>query len=176
MLMIARCGLIVISGLLHMAAAFGEPGNPMTVCQVLSDLGHYRGKFISIRGIYEWGTHGWILSDNADWQPCPTVEIQGHTWPPAIYLRVAQKDRKRIDAILSRSKQIVHENNEKMNADIFSVIATFTGKLDYEDDVEIRRNEDGWYHGTGYGQEGMYRASLIIENVQKVSIVKKETK
>jgi hypothetical protein len=55
------------------------------------------------------------------------------------------------------------------------IVATFTGELRARKNIQIVRDPEGWYYGTGYGQGGQYPALLVLKTVRDVSAVKKIT-
>jgi hypothetical protein len=56
-----------------------------------------------------------------------------------------------------------------------AIVATFIGELRARKDIQILRDPEGWYYGTGYGQSGQYPALLVLKTVRDVRVVKKET-
>ena len=162
---------LILLAVCFAGAARSETEKPMTVCGVLSNIDVYRGKIITVRGVFSWTTHGWTLSNNDDFRPCKGVEDRGQMWPGAIYLRVYESEMERIQTILSQPRKILREHNKQK--DKLSITATFTGELGFDKDVRIVRNKDGSYTGSGYGQAGQFPAFLMIKDVHDVRLVKK---
>ena len=143
---------------------------PMSVCEVLSNLIHYRWRLVAIQGILRGGTpHGWFLQDNAEDKSCATVEKQGRTWPPEMALVQFtrgsdledgpvnfESDTTQIENILSEAKRIVKGRDDWM------IVATFIGELRSRKGIRIIRTKKGWYEGDEYAQSGQYPALLVL--------------
>ena len=154
---------------------------PVSVCDVLSNLNHYRGKLVTIQGILRGATrHGWFLQDNAKDKPCAAMEGQGRNWPPEISLAQfthgvdledgpanVESDTAQIESMLAAPKRIVKGRDDLM------IVATFIGELRSRKGIRIIRTKEGWYQGDGYAQSGQYPALLVVKNVQDVKVVEK---
>jgi hypothetical protein len=57
---------------------------PVSVCDVLSNLDRYRGKVIAVQAMLFSSSHGLVLQDKPGHEPCESARKQGHIWPPAI--------------------------------------------------------------------------------------------
>jgi hypothetical protein len=172
-----------IAAMLSMMSSWAETAKPVNVCELLSNIDRYQGKQVTVRGVFDWSRHGWILMDNPDWRHCPAVEKQGHTWPPAIELRRFIKGSQledgpasfetdaQVEEILSKPQHIVKEQIEK-GGEQLSIIATFTGELRSQKNMRIVGTKDDSYYGFGYGQAGQFPAQLVIKSVRDVKVVK----
>ena len=153
---------------------------PVTVCEALTDLDRYRGKVIAIRAILRGGRHGEFLQDGYGDEPCQGVSKRGHAWPPAVaitqYTRGSdvedgpatfESDTEEIRTALAKARSQVGQDSN------LAIVATFTGELRARKDIQIVRDPEGWYYGTGYGQSGQYPALLVLKTVRDVRVVKK---
>jgi len=52
---------------------------PVSVCDVLSNLDRYRGKVIAVQAMLSGGKpHGWVLENHPGDEPCESVRKQDH--------------------------------------------------------------------------------------------------
>jgi hypothetical protein len=147
-----------------------EGKKSLTVCEVLANIDDYQGKQISVTGVFNWTTHGWTLSNNSDFRPCPSVQKKGRTWPGGIYLNVIETESQRIAAMLSEFNRTVREHN-RSGIDRLSILATFTGELSFNEGAKIYRRPDKAYAGSGYGLNGQFPAFLLVKDVRDIKLV-----
>ena len=164
-----------------MSATARRPANrPVTVCEVLTKVDVYRGKIITLRAILRGGRHGEFLQDANGDEPCEGVSKHGHAWPPAVaitqYTRGSdvedgpatfESDTEEIRTALAEARDQVRGHSG------LAIVATFTGQLRARKDIQIVRDSDRGYYGTGYGQGGQYPALLVLKAVRDVNVVKK---
>jgi hypothetical protein len=170
---IAKYGWLICV-LVLVELAFGKEGEPLTVCQILSDLEYYQGKSVLVIGYFEWGRHGWYLEDNVDERPCPMLERTGYNSSPTLYMQIFPSKSARIEARLRPFQEIVHRETKKGKDDL-RVSATLKGELHFEPNAIITRDQEGNYSGNAYGLNGACRATLIIHDVLEAKVVKKGT-
>jgi hypothetical protein len=80
-----------------------------------------------------------------------------------------ESDTEEIATALAEGRSQVGQNSR------LAIIATFTGELRARKDIQIVRDPEGWYYGTGYGQGGQYPALLVLKTVRDARVVKKGT-
>lgn len=154
----------------------------VTVCEVLTNLDLYQGKIITLKAILRGGRHGEFLQDANGDEPCEGVSKHGHAWPPALaiaqYTRGSdvedgpaafESDTEEIRTALAEARDQVRGRSG------LAIVATFTGQLRARKDIQIVRDPERGYYGTGYGQGGQYPALLVLKTVRDVSVVEKWT-
>jgi hypothetical protein len=172
--------LAAVSVVVTTTAPLRSLGGSVTVCEVLTNLDLYRGKVIAVRAILRGGRHGEFLQDADGDEPCEGISKRGRTWPPAVaitqYTRGSdiedgpatfESETEEIRTALAEARNQVGRNSS------LAILATFTGELRARKDIQIVRDPEGWYYGTGYGESGQYPALLILKTVRDVSVVKK---
>jgi hypothetical protein len=153
----------------------------VSVCDVLAHLDVYRGKMVEIRATLNRGYHGEFLQDAGHEASCREVSNPKNTWPPAVsiteYISGSDvddgppafvSDTEEIGNALDESRKITAADKS------LRVLATFNGELRARKDIQILRAPEGWYYGSGYGQNGQYPALLVLKTVRDVKIVKNE--
>ena len=176
------CYLAAVSVVMTTTAPLCSANRPVTVCEMLTNLDLYRGKIIAVRAILRGGRHGEFLQDAYGDEPCEGVSKRGHAWPPAVaitqYTRGSdvedgpatfESDTEEIRTALAEARDQVRVHSG------LAIVATFTGELRARKDIQIVRDPEGGYYGTGYGQGGQYPALLVLKTVRDVNIVKKGT-
>jgi hypothetical protein len=134
---------------------------PVTVCEVLKNLGRYRGKKVTIGGVYWYGLR----------QPCVDPFVTGEkVWPSAVDLASSQIVAGTQDAVPFRTDQLSWDKMETL----------------VQQEAEAGRREEVWVTAIGvlralqtrkdgqvvgaYGDLGTFPAQLIIERVVNVEI------
>jgi hypothetical protein len=142
-----------------------EPINrqPLSVCEVLQDLKTYRGQIIQIRG--RW------TGDSLEGD-CPTsLKTGDYEWPSAVVLTqpnssiVESEEPAKWKADMPAYRRALREL-ERRSQD--SVVATFVGRLDARDRLEVLTNNVPQPVPVGYGHLGTYPARLVIITVKEV--------
>lgn len=155
---------------------------PLSVCEVLPQLGQHRGKMVRLTGVMIGGQHGSALFDLVEAE-CPQLLRQGTTWPAGIYLvwpsqntvedgpRTFLPDTDGIRRNLAAIKLRMKERNDLL------IKATFVGELRARNDIQISWNphDGGWFGGDGYGHLGQYRAQLVIKTVTDARTIERRS-
>lgn len=177
---VAGTRALVVGALLLSTAAKLTAEGPASVCDVLSNLDHYRGKLITIAGTLSGGDrHGWYIEDTRGSHPCVGVEKHGHRWPPAIAVvqfvagaeiedgpASFESDGAEIRNMLLEPKRLVAGHDD------LAITVTAVGELRSRKGITISLSEDGWYAGDGYGQSGQYPALLVLKSLTVAKVVK----
>lgn len=177
----------VVGGILLSVSAIGasqvlgvSAARPLRVCDALSNLDLYRGKMIAIVGFLDGGRrHGLTLNNNSGAVGmCPNVTKLGYTWPAAIALSQYTEGSDIEDGparFESQSVEIDSKLSEPMRlasaSPSYVVETVLVGELRSRKGIEIRRDESGWFVGTGYAQNGQYPAMLVIYTVRSARVV-----
>lgn len=154
---------------------------PLSVCEVLSSLDHYRGKFIIVRGILGGGNrHGRYLQNDVEGKPCYAFAHQGRKWPSAIavsqYSRGSEiedgaasfeSDSAHIRDMLSEPERVVGNREDA------AIEITAIGELRSRKGIVVTRSEDGSYVGNAYAQAGQYPALLVLKTITAAEVVKR---
>jgi hypothetical protein len=137
---------------------------------------------ITVVGVLGGGRrHGLTLHDSASSiEVCPGVKKAGYVWPPAIALSTYTKgsdiedgpahfesQSAEIDDMLSGPMRVASTHSA------YVVETTLVGELRSRRGIEIIRDENGWFAGTGYGQNGQYPAMLVMYTVRKAKVVRR---
>lgn len=177
-----RRTIILGASILCLVQAAVGTDYPLSVCEALSNLDHYRGRLVTIRGVLLGGSrHGWFLQESTSDRPCPGFDQAGRRWPPALSVVEFTKgseiedgptdfesDATQIRGMLSEPQRIVGNR-----ADL-AIAVTLIGKLRSRKGVHVQRAEDGWYFGDGYGQGGQFPAQLVLKTVKDAKVIKRE--
>jgi hypothetical protein len=139
----------------------------LSVCELLSSPASYRGKVVTVRGIYWQGLR----------QGCQEIHLGNRTWPASVNLvesdgrravpdvPVIQTDRVSLDAL---DRLVVGEAKAGKREEIW---ATIVGLVRAPSSY-VRA--DGRTVG-GYGHLGVFPAEIIVERVLKTEIVSNPT-
>jgi len=134
-----------------------NPGQPLTVCEVLQDLSSYRGKNIEIRGVWA----GAYLIDD-----CAQLKTGGHIWPNAI-LTVEPDDVRTQDPVSWRMDANAYRRAVRtMNRS--TVRATFVGRLDARARLFVVTEGVPEPVPGGFGHLGQFPARLVIGTIKDV--------
>jgi hypothetical protein len=152
-------------------------GKPLSVCELLGDLGRYRERVVRVRAVVAGGgRHGSYLRDIGPEAVCLGLQ----KWPPAIDL-VSTRQESQIEGPLGftpdeegiraiwRSIQEVAPSAEHRKVE-----AIFIGKIESRKGIEIHKfdenGEPGWM-GNGYGHLGQFPAQLVLQSMDDISAI-----
>jgi len=136
---------------------------PISICDLLQSVRSYRGKTVTVRGIY------WSGLRQTCTQPFSTSD---HTWPSAINL---------VDSdYVAGTEESVPFKTDRESWDKLDEIAIREGKAGRREEIwvtvtgrlrapEAYIRKDGRVRG-GYGHLGVYPAELVVERVSDVEI------
>jgi hypothetical protein len=144
----------------------------LKVCHVLSDLNNYRNRDVQIRGEWVQTDHGMYIRGKCN-RP---LQTGAHRWPSSIWLQlpwleeeetvdftadrnVLEKAQRQAGRLLLRSRPGTH------------VYATFIGRLQVRERLEVRKREYAGPNGNGFGHLNAYPAQLVLRSIIEVSLM-----
>jgi len=140
-----------------------DGANPLTVCDVLKEPSRYRGRLVTVTGIFWAGLR----------QSCPEPFVtREHTWPSALNLAHSQLPASAEDAVSFKTDEkswddllelVRREGKARRHEEIW---VTITGQIRAPAGY-IRK--DGQIVG-GYGHLGVFPAELVVKRILGTSI------
>ena len=162
-------GRVLLVFLLALSCSQGaqKTTTPLTVCEVLQDLGKYRGRIIEVRGEFNGGHlrgnclplttggHTWFNGIEIDFPKNPSVEGEEPTqW--TFDVKVISEAAERAAAL------------QRASGPEATVMATVAGRLDVPDPLMVQ-TEKG-LAPNGYGHLNVYPARLIIVRIKDIAV------
>jgi hypothetical protein len=144
---------------------------PLTVCEVLSNLSSYRGQRISIRGEHVGGDEGsYLIGDG-----CRQLVTDGYSWPTPSPIALTSAGRSRSQNSRSSTPTITIEqvDTERLKAagPGAKVYVTVTGRLETRVHFEMVLRGDGQVLPYGYGHLSACPAQIVYEEIKDFTIV-----
>jgi len=175
-----RC-ITIVSVVVTVTVFSRAADRPITVCEALTNINEHRDKIVAVRAVLLGGYHSEFLKDSESDEPCDGVKKKGYVGPPAIAITQYTESSDveggpvTFESKTEEIKSALAEARKRVKADpSLAIVATFTGQLRARKDVRILRNPEGWYYGSGYGQNGQYPALLVLMTVRDVNVVRKD--
>jgi hypothetical protein len=153
--------------LLAQAPATAVPAaedKPVTVCEVLRNIGKYNGKEIALRGYLGGDRHlGYFLVDNEEGKQCEKMPRSARTWPPTAALRWPgeAKTETALENVVTQRDRTARDKK---------IVATFSGTLHATRGPKIYRDLDGGYFGNGFGWGGQHVVQVSVKKVADATI------
>ncbi|MGH9631656.1 MAG: hypothetical protein ACRD7E_25400 [Bryobacteraceae bacterium] len=133
----------------------------LTVCEVLANLSHLRGKKIEVRGVWTATDHGATLSPSQN-DGCPQkLRSKSIVWPEGIVLVQEQGAN-----LMSMAWfEMVLKQKQPKKGDV--VVVTFTGVLEARWPLEAAYSRDGKLHPYGFGHLNTMPAQLRFTDIKR---------
>lgn len=142
----------------------------LSVCELFSNIQAYRGKMISVRGVYYFGLRDSGCSNH--------LETQGWVWPTALWV-TDSSDRSGVDeqpvefSTDSASRRELDETEARLLKEIKAkrkrLVVTITGLLRTREKY-VRVDTHYGRIGNGYGHLNAFPAELVIKRVDKIVV------
>jgi hypothetical protein len=143
----------------------------LTVCEVLSKLGEYRGKQIVVRGELIGGYHGGGLRGEG----CPPLTTDGYTWPSPVLIALTPPGSRMVENPSSPAPIVrvepFDEAKLKNAGPEAKVHVTVVGRLETRLRLEIIRSPNGKSWPYGYGHLNACPAQIVYEEIRDHVIV-----
>jgi hypothetical protein len=144
--------------------------SPLPVCKVLHDLQKYANRDIEIRGEWIHTDHGMFIRGKC----ARALSTGDHRWSSAVWLQLPwletdepvdfTADRSALEKAQNEAGELTESSRGR------AIYATFAGKLQVRQRLEIGRRQYGVALGNGFGHLNAYPAQLIVRSIYKISL------
>jgi hypothetical protein len=151
----------------------GYVDQPVSVCDILNDLWHYRNKDVTVEGLVmetDEGPYLWELSK--DRSNCNELSKLGKQWPTAIYVEFSDESYKATQDVLKDVREKIRE--EFKRGRIYGYLAKVRGKLYARIWTRIYYSDQFGHSGNGFGANACYAAKLDVKNIEPLRLVPEE--
>ena len=154
-----------IAACLFVLSMRGEDSEWASLCTVLTHLGNFAGKRVTIQGEIVTGREAFYLRDsNCEKGP----KTGDYVWPPELWLTPPNES-----APLPKGRRYDRASFERLHADVarkaqqgrVRIMASVTGTIRTRENLGAVRASDGRWLTNGLGHLNVFPAEMILESV-----------
>jgi hypothetical protein len=150
-------------------AAFGEAPESFTVCEILRNLPKYADKDVEIKGEWIQTYHGTTVRATCAEQ----LRTGDHLWPNAIWVQFPWLEEENpVDFTADKDGLQRARNEGRKSSPDDVVLATFIGRLQARERLQVTRRKDGTTVVNGFGHLNAYPAQLVVRSITRVTVRK----